>query len=538
MAVPQVPTTAAEPPGPAPTGRSPPYDGLVSVPRQSRRLSGGLPVGQGPFGRLALTHVLAVGGDALVAMALAGSLFFSVDPAGARWRIFLYLVFTMAPFAVVGPLIGPAMDRARGGRRTLLIGSTIGRVVVAVLMVGAVSGNSLLVVPEAFVMLILAKSYQVAKAAIVPTVVDGDAALVEANSKLQLLSGLAGFAVGLPGLIALWIGPGAVMVLAAIMFTLASIAAFRLPRIAVAPDPAGPAEVAELRSGAVLSAGSAMGTLRGVVGLVTFLMAFALRGGGRITEPGEVLGRVSEAWLNGPVTASDLAPPGTPPPWHFAVIVAVSVAGGLAGAAIAPILRKGAHEEYLLLGSVGLAACAGVAGMLFSGLFGQALLAGGIAVGASAGKQAFDAVVQRDAPDANRGRIFARFESRFQVAWVCGAVVPVVIPLPTQWGGLIVACLATAAALLYMSGMRAVQRGEAPPQLPTAREVHGHLRGRLGRRRPGATDGAVAGPTAGTTSAADGPVPPRTPPMPLVPPTSPPPFPPGDWPAPHESPPT
>ena len=82
MAVPQVPTTAAEPPGPAPTGRSPPYDGLVSVPRQSRRLSGGLPVGQGPFGRLALTHVLAVGGDALVAMALAGSLFFSVDPAG------------------------------------------------------------------------------------------------------------------------------------------------------------------------------------------------------------------------------------------------------------------------------------------------------------------------------------------------------------------------------------------------------------------------------------------------------------------------
>ena len=29
---------------------------------------------------------------------------FSVDPAGARWRIFGYLVFTMAPFAVVGSI--------------------------------------------------------------------------------------------------------------------------------------------------------------------------------------------------------------------------------------------------------------------------------------------------------------------------------------------------------------------------------------------------------------------------------------------------
>jgi len=52
-----------------------------------------------------------------------------------------------------------------------------------------------------------------------------------------------------------------------------------------------------------------------------------------------------------------------------------------------------------------------------------------VAVSAASGKQAFDAVVQRDAPDANRGRSFARFESRFQVVWVLGAAVPVVIAI-------------------------------------------------------------------------------------------------------------
>ena len=183
-----------------------------------------------PFGRLALTHVLSLAGDALVAMSLAGSLFFDVDPAGARINIALYLLFTMAPFAVVGPLIGPAMDRARGGHRMVLIGSSVGRALVAFLMVSPVSHDSILVFTEAFLMLVMAKTYQVAKAAIVPTVVDGDAGLVEANSKLQLLSGLSGFAAGIPGgLLILLIGPGAVVLLAAVAFGGEVVATLRLP---------------------------------------------------------------------------------------------------------------------------------------------------------------------------------------------------------------------------------------------------------------------------------------------------------------------
>jgi CHASE2 domain-containing sensor protein len=107
--------------------------------------------------------------------------------------------------------------------------------------------------------------------------------------------------------------------------------------------------------------------------------------------------------------------------------------------------------------------------MIFPGLVGQALLAGSVAMAAASGKQAFDAVVQRDAPDANRGRSFARFESRFQVIWVLGAAVPVLIAMPTRIGGAIVMAVAAAAATLFSYSLRAIRQGQAPPRLPTAK---------------------------------------------------------------------
>ncbi len=137
-------------------------------------------------------------------MALAGS-FFSVDPSGARWRIFPYLVFTMAPFAVVGPLIGPMMDWARGGRRIMLF--------VSALRAGGdgdpdgVGGRREPAgVSRGLPDVDFAKSYQVAKAASCRRCRRLDSALVEANSKLLRLLGLGGLQVGLPGLLPLLIG--------------------------------------------------------------------------------------------------------------------------------------------------------------------------------------------------------------------------------------------------------------------------------------------------------------------------------------------
>ena len=57
-----------------------------------------------------------------------------------------------------------------------------------------------------------------------------------------------------------------------------------------------------------------------------------------------------------------------------------------------------------------------------------------VGVAANVGRQAFDSILQRDAPDAARGRFFARFETRFQLAWVVGALAAVVAQSSTRAG--------------------------------------------------------------------------------------------------------
>ena len=130
-----------------------------------------------PFARLARSHVFAAAGDALVTMALANSLFFDLDPNDARWKVFLYLALTMAPLALVAPFIGPLLDRSRGGRRWMMIGAHGGRALVCLVMLNDL--DSLLLFPEAFTVLALGKAYGVARSALVPTVVQNDAELVE-----------------------------------------------------------------------------------------------------------------------------------------------------------------------------------------------------------------------------------------------------------------------------------------------------------------------------------------------------------------------
>jgi hypothetical protein len=387
-----------------------------------------------PFTRLARTHALAVAGDTLIAIALAGSLFFNIDPSDARWKVGLYLALTMAPFAVVAPLIGPALDRARGGRRWMVVASGAGRAAVCLVMIDDI--DSLLLFPEAFALLVLSKAYHVAKSAIVPTVVRSDSELVEANSKLSLLSGVMGFVAAIPGgLAALIADSEGVLVVALAVFAASSVLGLRIPATQVAATPETDAERAELRGGGILLAASAMGLLRGIVGFLTFLLAFELR-------------------------------TGDAPTWHFGVVLAVSGLGGLAGALAAPKLRRTMPEERILLVVLGITLAGGVACAYIGELPGAMLMALCVATAATGGKQAFDALVQRDAPDANRGRSFARFETRFQLAWVIGALMPVVLDLPARFGYAAIACTAGFATFSYLAGVRAVKsRAESPTEV-------------------------------------------------------------------------
>ena len=385
-----------------------------------------------PFARLARVHAFSVAGDALIAVALANSLFFSIDPQAARWRVALYLLLTMAPFAVVSPLIGPAIDRAGGGRKWMVMGSAALRVLICIVMVGNL--DSLWLFPEAFAILVLGKGYQVAKSAIVPTTVRTDAELVEANSKLSLISGLAGVIAVPPGLLLAKLGGSEwVIGLAAMVFTVAAMAATRLPDTPVATEPADEAERQELHSMGIHLASGAMGVLRGVVGFLAFLLAFELR---RNDDP----------------------------TWHFGIIVAFSAAGGLLGAALSPRIRRSTDEEDMLIGALGAAVLASLLAAWIGGLWGMAFIALALGITAGAAKLSFDSIVQRDAPDANRGRMFARFETRFQIYWVLGAFIPVVLPIPARVGELLVAFAAAFALVTYVVGRRSVREQASRPE--------------------------------------------------------------------------
>ena len=391
------------------------------------------------FSRLAVTHAISVAGDAMVTVALAGSLFFSISPTAARGRVALALVFTMLPFAVVAPFLGPVIDRSRGGRRAMLIGAAGGRVVFALLMARWV--NSLLLFPLAALgLLILSKTHAVVKAALVPSTVRSPKDLVEANGRLAMLAAIVGFVTAGPsGGILKLLGAAWLLRVAALAYVGATVAAFRLkPARPATPgdeEASSPAEDQQALSRGVTLAASAMAALRGVVGFLTFAVAFDFR---RTHAP----------------------------TWWFGLALGGSVFGSFLGAAIGSRLRAVLREEHMLLGSVWLVtAVAVVAGRLGSR---PALAALALTVGfaAAAARLAFDAVVQRDGAEAARGRSFARFEATFQLTWVGAAFIPVVVHIPARAACFVIALASGLAGLSYVSGRRALRHGSrtaAPP---------------------------------------------------------------------------
>ena len=356
-----------------------------------------------PFMRLAQTHAVSAGADVFFAVSLAGSLFFNVSVDAARPRIILYLVLTMAPFAVVAPLIGPLVDRYGRARTGVIALTLLVRGILCLFIAGDL--KNLFFYPEAFGVLVLGKAYSVAKSAAVPGLVDDASQLVAANSRLSRLSSITGAAAGAlaAGVMAL-AGASLVLRLGSLVYFGGAALALRIPPAsdAAAADPA--VERAELHSRSVVVGASAVSALRASIGFLTFLIAFAFRRSG---EP---------VWLYG------------------ALLVAVGV-GNFAGTIVTPVVRRRwLREEHLLTAALLVASAASFATAWSFGRLSLILAGAVLGLAANVGRQAFDSVLQRDAPLATRGRHFAWFETRFQLAWVVGALVPVVLALGIRAG--------------------------------------------------------------------------------------------------------
>ncbi len=457
-----------------------------------------------PFGRLSLVQTLMLSGDTLVTISLAGSLFITVSPHEAKSKVFFYLVLTLAPFAVVSPLLGPLIDRSRNARRAMVVASAVGRAVLCPLMARDI--HSLLLYPEAFCILVLSKLYNVTRGALVPemaaiTVLDeeqrDDRPTAEAapgeppaeggkdsaprrrpakrplptefavlNARLTLLGTAAGFIASAPGILLLNVaGPQGVLWFAAFVFVGGAVAGARLPVLrrgatraapkrarATVPDDRGsgtdpppkgrdaadwgPAgrdrDLATLQPVAhpeVLLGLTTMSLIRGLAGFLLFLLAFGLKA------------------VHAPV-------------WWYGLALSFSGIGALVGLVLVPRLRERLREQQILVLSIFLIAVTAAAVSFWHVLFAQVLLAFVVGVAGSMAQPSFDAMAQRYVRPEEQGRAFAKFATRQQLTWVVAAMIPVLVLFPLSDGDVVMAAVAAAGGLFYVTSRRAL-RGRA-----------------------------------------------------------------------------
>jgi len=398
-----------------------------------------------PFGRFALVHVIQAGASGLVTISLAGSLFFSISPNAAKSKVLLYLVLTIAPFALVGPALSPLLDRGQQARRTSVAVAMGGSALICLGM--AANIRDLLLFPEAFVVLVLAKLYVVARAAIVPEMVADEDDLASTNAKLAVLASLAGFAMMPFGLGLLKLGAPWVLRFAAIVFLLGTFSALRLPRphrVTISKDASGysrkrpnrhrPAtyyEVARARRGlglpiypsGVLAGVNAMSVARASVGFVAFFLAFTLRRAHAST-------------------------------WWFGLFIVASAAGSLIGSIIVPRLRRVLTERQIIIFALGLIALGGLGAGAINGRWSQILLTFVVGIGPTSARAALDSIVQHNVPPALLGRTFGRIETRLQLIWVIASLLGVLVPFPMRIGDGVVAVTCLLSLFIYVTNAK------------------------------------------------------------------------------------
>lgn len=456
--------------------------------------------------RTGLSHLIeltAAGGvgDAFVAISLAGSLFFSASVAEARSRAAIALLVTIAPYAILAPLIGPLLDRVRQGNRYLIMGTLLARGLLCWGMAGAVeNGNTITLLPAAFGILVLQKAYSVTKSAVIPRLLPSEITLVTANARSNLGSLIA---TSLGAAVALGIdkafgggGGGAAWVLrvATVVYLAAMLLGLRLPdtvdaRVAAGSDSpglgptvpygsygpggdgaSGPATMRPAANGGappvnghsqsptlpltwprrrllsrprvgsiVAEALKADAAARFFYGFMLFFLAFILRS--------EHFGHTSDTIALG----------------GLAVGVA---AGGMIGTVIGSALKSRAPRA-LMFTVLAMTAATSTACAIFFGLWSVWAVAFAAAIAQTLVKVALDSILQREVPESTRPSTFALSETLHQLSLVGGGLIGLLMSLTgSGFAGLTVAAAGLLAALGWLVIGRRRRMLRARPATP------------------------------------------------------------------------
>ena len=382
-------------------------------------------------------------GDALIAVALAGTMFFNLDVKQAQGQVALYLLVTMAPFALVAPLIGPALDHMRHVRRIAIAGTMLARGLLCWGMAGAVlHQDPVTLLPAAFGALVLSKAFGVSRSAVTPRVLPEGLNLVTANARASFC-GLVAAAIAAPvgaGIVAV-ANAGWVLRIATLVFIAGAILSFRLPAHvdtpepipdpATIPEPAAEADTAQprergrwrtlLRVGPVVGeAMRANAALRALSGFLILYLAFLLRTKGFVhpVSPNIALG----------------------------MLAAAAGAGGLVGTGLGALLKARAPLG-IVFGTLAFATVTAAVCALFFGLVAALVVAFVGALGQSLGKLGLDAIVQREIGEEVRSSTFAVSETIHQLVWVIGGLTGLGMSIVASNGHIALAIVAAALAV-------------------------------------------------------------------------------------------
>jgi MFS family permease len=362
--------------------------------------------------------------DAAMAVALANTLFFAAATGESKSRVALYLLITIAPFAVIAPLIGPALDRLQHGRRIALAASFALRTVLAVVLIANYDGAtgsfpSWVLYPCALGMMVLSKSFSVLRSAVTPRVLPPTIDLVRVNSRLTMFGLLGGTMIG--GAVAagaewgfqLFGMPGALYIVVAVSMAGAALS-MGIPRwVEVtegevpatlsyhrdAEEPPGRAKARQPLGRNIITALWGNCTVKVMVGFLFLYPAFVAKAhdaGG--WEQLRILGLIGAAAAVGNFVGNFTAARMTlGRPAQMVVRCAVAVTAVSLATAVTASLVMAAVATFVTSGASAIA------------------------------KASLDASLQDDLPEESRASAFGRSESLLQLAWVIGGATGVLI---------------------------------------------------------------------------------------------------------------
>lgn len=417
------------------------------------------------------SNCLSMGGDGLVSVYLAATLFFAAPGEQQRGNVALYLLVTVAPFAVIAPIIGPLLDRIDRGRRAALA-ATFGLRAILCYLLAVHTDSTVLLYICALLCLVFSRAYTVLKAAVVPRVLPEGMALVRANSRMNVFGMVGAGVLGAlgAGLIKLFntlepveqgTVPGEVadptlgftieLIVCALVFIGGAIVTMKLPPHVDTDAGEGKISMSSRGPDGTREKPSP-GGVRIVLGthVVTALRSSAVQ-----KFLGGFLSFFMVFYIQSTMTGFGA----------LATLGALGAAAGLgsfAGTSIGTRFADASPDNLVLIAS-GVAVGCCVLAAITPGIAISIVVALIAAIASALGKIALDAIIQREIPDAFRSSAFSRSETVLQLAWVAGGTLGILLPTSagTLWVGWTVAAaiLSIAFGLIIYGRHKAHQEG-------------------------------------------------------------------------------